>query len=352
MRQLTAFVFGLFLIALIGLALFAQSQMQPVRKMNSDLVEPVVFSVASGSSIQRVAEQLERRGLIRNAFVFRAYLRLQGAKLSPKAGEYRVSAQMKASEIAQILASGKSIEQFITIPEGYNRFEIGELVQKLGLGTRQEFVEKTNSGARVEALLGFSAPSLEGFLFPDTYSVTKVAGVDGLIEQMLRRFQVQFNEVKQTSSMGESLSDLEWVTLASIVEKETGAKFERPTISAVFHNRLRKGMRLQTDPTVVYGMWLRDGTWDGKIGRADLLRPTPYNTYTRSGLPPGPIANPGREALLAARQPNNSHALYFVSRNDGTHIFSSTLAQHNKAVREFQLNPKAREGKSWRNLRQ
>ena len=353
-KGLFQFVAAILVAGVLGAGFFIQLQLSAVGPRSAAVSPqvPVTFVVSSGATAKRVAQQLKQVGLIRNATIFELSVRLGGSRFLPKAGEYLISSQMPALDIARVLASGKSIEQVITVPEGYNRFEIAELVARSGIGSKQEFLRETQDTRRLNEWFKGAPPTLEGFLFPDTYAVTKAAGVDGLIDQMLKRFRTQFATLKNSKANGVTLSELEWVTLASIVEKETGAEFERATISAVFHNRLRLNMRLQTDPTVVYGLWLRDGSWNGKIGRADLLRPTSYNTYTRGGLPPGPIANPGREALLAARQPNSSDALFFVSRNDGTHVFSSNLESHNKAVRDFQLNPKAREGKSWRDLKQ
>jgi len=354
LKGLAKWIVATFILGGVGAGLWVQLQLRAVGPRSAAVSprEQVTFVVASGMTTKRVAQQLKQMGLFRSAAVYELLVRSTGSKLLPKAGEYLISSQMPALEIARVLSSGKSIEQVITVPEGYNRFEIADLVARSGLGSRQEFLRKTQDAGRLKEWFEGAPPSLEGFLFPDTYAVTKAAGVDGLIDQMLKRFRAQFLELKRSRPSGVQLNDLEWVTLASIVEKETGAQFERATISAVFHNRLKLNMRLQTDPTVVYGIWLKEGTWDGKIGRKDLLQPTDYNTYTKGGLPPGPIANPGREALLAARQPNSSDALFFVSRNDGTHVFSSNLESHNKAVRDFQLNPKAREGKSWRDLKQ
>ncbi|HEY1078907.1 MAG TPA: endolytic transglycosylase MltG, partial [Bdellovibrio sp.] len=185
--------------------------------------------------------------------------------------------------------------------------------------------------------------------FPETYMLTKFTDTKTLISNMVKRFLYVYNEVAPEAQV------LGWprhkvVTLASIIEKETGAPEERPLISSVFHNRMQKNMRLQTDPTVIYGKAEQTGKIEINITRADLTTPTRYNTYTITGLPPGPIANPGKEALLAAVKPAASEFLFFVSQNDGTHVFSVDYKGHESAVKRFQLDRKAREGKSWRDL--
>ena len=170
-----------------------------------------------------------------------------------------------------------------------------------------------------------------------------------LIVKMVEHFLTVYKEVQKKGSFSHWEQN-EIVTLASIIEKETGAPWERPLISSVFHNRLNKNMRLQTDPTVIYGILHEKGVFLKNLKKIHLKQYTPYNTYTFKGLPPGPIANPGKDALLATLQPAKSNYLYFVSRNNGTHVFSKTYREHSKAVRQYQLNPKARRGKSWRDL--
>jgi UPF0755 protein len=236
------------------------------------------------------------------------------------------------------------------VAEGLNMYDVADIVERLGLGARQDFLALCQSRELARELLGEELPSLEGYLFPETYLVTKYTGTRGLIRLMVARFLEVYKQIPISSDA--ALSRHQLVTLASIVEKETGAPEERPVIASVFHNRLRLGMRLQTDPTVLYGILDARKAPTKNITRADLATDTRYNTYTRTGLPFGPIANPGREALLAAANPASTDFLYFVSRNNGVHAFSRDLRAHQKAVEAYQLNRAAREaGTSWRDLK-
>jgi UPF0755 protein len=264
-------------------------------------------------------------------------------------GEYAIRKNAVPPEIMAIITSGKSIEYAITVQEGFNIFEIGDLLERQGMIKKQEFMALAQDPAFIKELLGEVHPSLEGYLFPETYKITKFTGAKGLIRMMVERFKE--NYAKLAISSGWSLTRHQTVTLASIIEKETGAPEERAIISSVFWNRLKKKMRLQTDPTVIYGVWQKNGVWAGNIRRDDLLSPSKYNTYLNEGLPYGPISNPGLEALKATIAPAQTEFLFFVSRNNGTHIFSKEYSQHQKAVGQFQLDRKAREGKSWRDLK-
>ncbi len=312
----------------------------------------VVFNVKSGQTLRDIAAQLQAQQLITDARKFRAYVRIKSLGSRVRTGEYALKRNMSPSEILKILASGRSIEYVVTVSEGLNRFEIAAIVERIGIGTRAEFLRLTQDREFIRRTLGDDLPTLEGYLYPETYYVTRASGVRGLVRQMVAKFNASFAQVPAAvgSDIAVALKKHEIVTLASIVEKETGAAEERPLISSVFHNRMRKGMKLQTDPTVIYGIWVRSGTWNRNISRADLTTPTPYNTYVIPSLPPGPIANPGLPALMAAVRPAKSEFLFFVSRNDGTHVFSRDYGQHRTAVGDYQLNKKAREGKSWRDL--
>jgi len=228
-------------------------------------------------------------------------------------------------------------------------FEVAEIFEQAGLAPAREVMKTVTDKEFVKRQLGEPRDSLEGYLFPDTYSFTKYTDYHSVLAQMVNHFKAVYKDVEAENKLGWSRHQI--VTLASIIEKETGAPEERPVISAVFHNRMVKGMLLQTDPTIIYGKALQAGRIELNITRADLTRYTPYNTYVIKGLPPGPIANPGREALMASIHPAASDYLYFVSHNDGTHQFSVTYKEHAAAVQKFQLDPKAREGKSWRDLK-
>lgn len=312
---------------------------------NSYLIE-----VKSGDTMNSIIDQLAANGLIDQPQWIKWLSRFHkmGAKL--KTGDYVVHSQLSAEDLFTLLSSGKSKGRYLTIPEGYNIYEIAQVFEKENLMSAKEFLAYVSHEATINKLLPHYASSLEGYLFPETYQITKQTKGTQLIDKMVHTFFVRFEPLKSAAlQKGWTLHQL--TTLASIIEKETGATWERPIISKVFHNRLAKKMRLQTDPTILYAKALLSGQYLIKITRADLKMEHPYNTYFINGLPPGPIANPGFDALRSALNPDpQSKALFFVSRNDGTHIFSEDLRGHNAAVETFQKNPKAREGKSWRDL--
>ncbi len=309
----------------------------------------VVYEVRPGVSFNMMANEFEQKGLVRSAYFFSIYARMVGERSKVKVGEYLLRTDMVPSEILKVITSGKSIERSFTISEGLNLYEISALFEKEGFGKKEDFWRLTHDRALSRNLLGEEQESLEGYLFPETYRLTKYTDARTLISNMVKRYLYVFNEVQPLGEV-KTLNRHQVTTLASIIEKETGAPEERPVISAVFHNRLAKNMKLQTDPTVIYGKAEKTGKYEIVISRQDLLTPTRYNTYTIPALPPGPIGNPGREALLAAMKPNQSKYLFFVSQNNGTHIFSEDYQAHQKAVQRFQMNSKAREGKSWRDL--
>lgn len=310
----------------------------------------VVFEIRPGESFKAIAKRLEDEGLVRSAQKFKIYARMAGLDAKTRVGEYAIRKNMKPKEVLAIVTSGHSVEYVITVQEGFNRFEIAEAMERQGLVKKDEFLALTQDPKLIRDLLGEDLNSLEGYLFPETYHVTKFTGARGLIRIMVERFKENYAKVQAAHGDSLRFSRHELVTLASIIEKETGAPEERPVISSVFHNRLQKKMRLQTDPTVIYGIWEQTGQWNRNISREDLLRPTRYNTYSFEGLPPGPISNPGLAALAAAAAPAQTEFIFFVSRNDGTHTFSRTYDQHRAAVTQFQVDRKAREGKSWRDL--
>jgi UPF0755 protein len=310
----------------------------------------VSFEVRKGKSFQSVAEELEQKKFISNAFFFHVYARIKSSTQKIKVGEYGLSQNMTPPQVLEIITSGKSIGHPFTVSEGLNIFEIADLYQQQGFGTREQFLDACTDKEFVKQLVGEGPESLEGYLFPETYQITKFSTTKELLRSMVENFQQAYAQAIASSKI-QGLSKHQIVTLASIIEKETGAPEERPLISSIFHNRLKKNMLLQTDPTIIYGISEREKKTVLKISKKDILTPTRYNTYVIKGLPPGPIANPGKEALLAAVNPSQSSYLFFVSQNNGTHIFSSTYEEHSKAVRKFQVDPKAREGKSWRDLR-
>jgi UPF0755 protein len=238
----------------------------------------------------------------------------------------------------------------VTVREGENLFEVAARLEQAGLASRARVVELCRDPAFIQRLFhdqSFSPASLEGFLFPDTYAFNRLQTPEEMLEQMLRRYRQVWAEIRKKNHLVKELSEFQVITLASIIEKETGAAEERPLISSVFHNRLKKRMRLQSDPTTIYGIWEQ---YDGNIRKKDLLTFTPYNTYKVPALPAGPISNPGALAIEAALNPAASDYLFFVSKNDGRHVFTRSYGEHRSAVVDFQLNRAAREGKSWRDL--
>lgn len=259
--------------------------------------------------------------------------RIKGFDKHLKAGEYLLSASMPPRRILEIMVKGAVNLHKLTVPEGYNIFQIAELVEIAKFGTRTEFIEKVSDKALLSAN-GIEAETFEGYLFPDTYFFPRDVAMEQIISAMVNRFRSVFTSewIARSKSLGFSVHQI--VTLASIIEKETGASFERPIISSVFHNRLKKKMRLESDPTVIYGI----KNFDGNLTRKHLATITPYNTYRIKGLPEGPIANPGRASLEAALYPENTVFIYFVSKKDSTHHFSTSLKEHNRAVRKYQMN--------------
>jgi UPF0755 protein len=340
---------AILVIAAAGVAIMAQ---QFMNHSPSDSGESVRFEVAPGESFKTVAKKLEEQGLITSARKFALYARFSSTGAKVRVGEYALTRNMKPIEVLTIIGSGKSIQYSITVPEGYNLFEIARLIEQQGLAKKEEIISLARDPAFVREMIGEDGPSLEGYLFPETYHLTKFTGPKGFLRMMVERFRENYARLSSDRSWNAAhMTRSQLVTLASIIEKETGAPEERPVISSVFHNRLKLKMKLQTDPTVVYGIWERTGEWNRNISRDDLLTPSRYNTYTIEGLPLGPIANPGFEALKAAGAPAATEYLFFVSRNDGTHVFSRDYSQHQNAVTKFQVDRKAREGKSWRDLK-
>ena len=254
-----------------------------------------------------------------------------GQATALKAGEYRFSGAMSAADVVARLARGDVYLRAVTFREGLTIRQMAGIFEDAGFGPAKAFIAAAGDAQLVG---GFdpAARNLEGYLFPDTYALPRAASAPDLVRRMVARFEsVMTTDLRQAAdALG--LSVREVVTLASLIEKETAAPAERPLVSAVYHNRLRQGMGLQCDPTVIYALELR-GRFNGNLTRADLAVDSPYNTYRYRGLPPGPIAAPGRLSLEAAVRPAPVDYVYFVSRNDGTHAFASTLAEHNRNVR-------------------
>ena len=291
-----------------------------------------VVIVKPGQGFLVFSAKLHKMGIIDNLNEFKLFAYIKGYEKSIKAGEYILSSAMTPEEILEIVVNGKVRLHRFTVPEGYNLRQISRIVAEAGFGTEADFLRAATDADLVHAK-GIDAETFEGYLFPDTYYFPKDARPEDIISTMVKRFRAIFKPEwkNQAEILGFSLHQV--VTFASIIEKETGAAFERPIISSVFHNRLKRRMRLQSDPTVIYG--IKD--FDGNITRKHLATTTPYNTYRINGLPHGPIANAGIKAIEAALYPADTKFLYFVSKKDTTHKFSANIRDHNIAVRKYQL---------------
>lgn len=291
-----------------------------------------LIEIGAGQAFKKTTEMLNTAGVITHPKKFEFLARLNGYDKKLKAGEYVLSASMSPNEIFDTLIKGAVKLHRLTVPEGYSINQIADLVAAAGFGSREAFIAAATTSSAVREN-GIDADTFEGYLFPDTYYFPRDVSIQKIISTMSNRFREILRPEWQAKAAEMGLTIHQIVTLASIIEKETGASFERPLISSVLHNRLRKGMRLEVDPTVIYG--IKD--FDGNLTREHLEHPTPYNTYKINGLPPGPIANPGAESIEAALFPAETTYLFFVSKKDNTHHFSSDLDEHRRAVRRYQL---------------
>lgn len=296
----------------------------------SSTPESRIIIIERGLSFRMIADRLESAGVVRDADSFSLAARILGAYTKVKAGEYEFTTNMTPVEVLEYLVKGRIKRYVVTVPEGYSIREIALTLEEAGLVQRDVFIARALDPTLARSL-GMAGPTLEGYLFPDTYIFNKGMSADEMIARMAERFRQVFAEF-ESEAESKGMSTRKVITLASIIEKETGAPSERDLISAVFHNRLKKGIRLQSDPTVIYGI----PAFDGNIKKQHLVMKSPYNTYVNFGLPPGPIANPGKESISAALRPARADYLYFVSKNDGTHQFSKSLQEHNRAVNQFQ----------------
>lgn len=283
------------------------------------------------ASLSRIQNILVDNGVIPPGRGFYYLARVSRLSQRLQAGEYVFSPGQTPYQILRVLASGSTVRWSVTIPEGANVYQLADILARGGWGERDLFLDLVRDPDLLSQY-GVRAPSLEGYLFPDTYHLLRNQKPREIIGLMVERGKQVRQELGDLHDNPLGLSPHEVLTLASIVEKETAAPEERPVIAGVFLNRLRQKMRLQTDPTVIYGL----ANFDGNLTRKDLATPTPYNTYLINGLPPGPIANPGRAAIVAVLHPDRESYLYFVSKNDGTHYFSRDLAEHNRAVLKYQ----------------
>jgi UPF0755 protein len=326
----------LFFLVVVGsglaAAVFYLRAQQPYRGYTAD--EQFV-EIPPGASSRAIGEHLVSGGVIRDLQTYRLTLWLSGQGRHLKAGEYRFDRAMTPLEVIDKIARGDAFVVSLTFPEGLTMAEMAKIFESHALGTAAAFLGAAKDTSIVRDL-DPAAKDLEGYLFPETYIVPRKTDAPKLVRLMVERFQHVFTRELREAAAARQLSVRQAVTLASIVEKETAKAEERPLVAAVYVNRLRIAMPLQCDPTVIYALQ-RAGTYTGNLRRDDLAFDSPYNTYRYPGLPPGPIASPGRASLEAAVHPADAEYLYFVSRNDGSHVFAKTLDEHNRNVQKYQV---------------
>lgn len=308
--------------AILAAGLLAYAIFVPAGPHDQKLVQ-----LKPGSSARHIAAELKRAGVIHSQYAFLTWHYFHGRR-HLKAGEYSFDHPARLREIYDRLAQGDIYVHLLVIPEGYNVYDIAHAIEEAGLGRRDDFLKVTRSDVSLIQDLDPNAPSLEGYLFPDTYRVTRTQSLHDIAAMMVHRFRQAAREI----GLQQDVHSL--VTMASIVEKETAVDSERPQVASVFYNRLRRHMPLSTDPTIIYAALLAD-RYRGTIYRSDLQFESPYNTYRNLGLPPGPISNPGKASLQAAMHPAATEYLFFVSDNQGHHRFSSTPEEHARNVAAY-----------------
>jgi UPF0755 protein len=295
----------------------------------------VFVDIPPGSSTATIGDRLVQAGVVRDARTFQVALWISGRSRGLRAGEYRFDAPLHALDVIDKIARGDVYRRRLTFREGLTVAEMAQVFEQRGFGTAAEFETAALNAALIHDL-DPAAADLEGYLFPETYALPRGTSAAAVVAQMVDAFKTALTDDIRSSAAAAGLSIRQLVTLASLVEKETGTPAERPLVAAVYANRLRIGMGMQADPTVIYALQ-KAGRYDGNLRRDDLQFDSPYNTYRYAGLPPGPIAAPGKASLEAAAKPAEVGYLYFVSKNDGSHVFASTLAEHNRNVQTWQI---------------
>jgi UPF0755 protein len=332
MKRLFLVVVLLVLVAAIPAAMLYSRLQTPYRGYSA--AEQFV-EIPPGVGTRGIGDRLVAAGVVRDPLTWRAalYVTRQGRHL--KAGEYRFSDPMKPDEVIAKIARGDVFVVSVTFPEGLTIAEMSRIFESHGFGSAATFVDAAKDVSLVRPF-DADARDLEGYLFPETYKLPRKTDAPRLVRAMVERFEHVFTPELRTAAQARGLTVRQAVTLASIVEKETAKPEERPVVAAVYENRLRIHMGLQCDPTVIYALQ-REGKYTGNLTRDDLMFDSPYNTYRYPGLPPGPIANPGKASLEAVAHPVDADYLYFVSRNDGSHEFARSLDEHNRNVRKYQI---------------
>lgn len=335
-RKIFAAIFFILILAIAATGIFIWSQLnQPYRKFSED---KLAVAIRPGTSLDSASRLLATKGVIKYPWLLKSLFYYNRSQGKMKAGEYVFDRAMTPYQVYEKLLRGEQQYLVLTIPEGTNTLDLPAILAKKGI--KPQDVQAAMKSPLVLAQLQSIDPgihSCEGFLFPETYFLTKTDDAQKILLVMIGQFKKKFLPQIKTRANELGMSVVNVITLASLIEKETGQGSERRLISGVFHNRLKHSMLLQCDPTVIYALRLNN-QYKGFISRADLQKPSPYNTYVSAGLPPGPICNPGEAAILAAMNPETTDKLYFVSKNDGTHYFSATLQEHNRAVQQYQRN--------------
>jgi UPF0755 protein len=318
-----------FVLTVVGVRSYLQTGATPAGQRGRGA--PRIVFIKPQTGVHEIAQALQDAGVVSSAWAFLIVAYLQGSITRLHAGEYEFSDGMPLREILRKLETGRVVTHQVTLPEGFNAQEIARLLASEKLVDPERFLTLAHDPG-FAATLGIEAPGLEGYLFPDTYRLTRGMGEEEILRIMVARFRQILPPDLKKRAQAVGLDLHEAITLASLIEREARLPRERPLVSAVFHNRLRRKMPLQSDPTAVYGL----GRLSRRITSTDLQRQSPYNTYRMLGLPPGPIASPGLDSILAAVAPAKVNYLYFVAKNDGSHAFSRTLEEHIRAVAIYQ----------------
>lgn len=335
MKRLVLALF-IILLAILG-AIAARIVIAEIRPYKGYSGNEQFVEIPAGAGPASIGRRLVEAGVIRDTLGFRFELTRSGAGRRLQAGEYRFDQPMTVKEVVAKIARGDVYLLQITFREGLTILEMAQVFESRGFGPAAEFVAAASDPTPIRGL-DQTARDLEGYLFPDTYTMARQATAAQLVARMVTGFEQALTPKLRSDAAARGLSVRELVTLASVIEKETGKAEERPLVAAVYANRLRIGMALQCDPTVIYALQ-RAGRYNGNLTRADLQSDSPYNTYRYPGLPPGPIAAPGQASLEAAVHPADAPYIYFVARGDGSHAFATTLPEHNQNVFEFQIKP-------------
>ncbi len=293
---------------------------------------PRYIHVAKGASAERIADKLAQNGIVRNRYLFLLAAKVLGGERELKFGDYQLCTGMAPVAVVRTLTSGRAIMRRVTVPEGLTIEQIAQRLERRGLASRKAFLTETRN-ERLLDTLSVRNDTLEGFLFPDTYHISGEESEEDLVRMMVHRFEEVYRQESEGATVADEFDLFDIVTIASIIEKEALLAVEKPRIAGVIYNRLRTNMRLDCDVTVQYAL----NKYGQRLTYADLDHDSPYNSYIYKGLPPGPICNPGRTALHAALHPEDTEYFYFVSMNNGSHYFSKTLGEHNRAVRKYQL---------------